>query len=125
MDYVRRMEPRFPELRYLLKVPNGSGFSGGHKSNAVRVAWLYREGMRKGAPDYTWHKRRGGFYGWAAELKRTSERPKRAGAGGVSADQADWIRELRVDGWAVRVCYGADEAIAFLRWYLGEPANGI
>ena len=50
------------------------------------------------------------FHGLYIELK--------VKGGKVSAKQRDWIKQLRAQGYAVEVCYGADDAILVLQQYL-------
>jgi len=124
IDWVVLARKQCESLRWLMRVPNGAGLSGGFAANRGRIMQAQREGLTTGAPDYLLHKRHGGFFGFALELKRVSEKAKTArGSGGVKTDQRKWIDELRRDGWCVRVCYGADEAIIALRQYVSMPLD--
>ncbi|MDE2099041.1 MAG: VRR-NUC domain-containing protein [Patescibacteria group bacterium] len=88
------------------------------KRSAIQGARLKAIGMSPGLPDlllfdppplYT-HMYRGA----AIELKRRK-------GGRVSETQRDWLERLRLRGWAVAVCEGADAAIAQLEsWGYGK-----
>jgi hypothetical protein len=56
------------------------------------------------------------YVGAAIEMKRRK-------GGVVSPEQAKWISSLRDRGWACEICYGADQAIAFLNSLGYGPNN--
>ena len=108
---------KWPELARLFHVPNG-----GHRSKAV-AGKMKSIGVRPGVPDLWLPAARqfapsalqaGRFVGIVIELK--------AGAGGqASGLQRGWLDYLRKDGWMVKVCLGADDAIWSLTNYLTQP----
>jgi hypothetical protein len=67
-------------------------------------------GTRKGVPDLLIFTppRESESRGVAIEMKRVS-------GAGPSPAQEHWLRELALLGWATKVCYGADEAITWLK----------
>lgn len=68
-------------------------------------------GVRAGVPDIlVFGERSARSWPIAIELKRA--KPARSV---TSEHQKKWIRELRELGWRCKVCFGAAEAIAFLR----------
>ena len=75
---------------------------------------MKRMGCKSGHPDIIIYDRpylceNGSMYvGCAIEMKR-----KKGGI--VSPEQAQWITNLRNRGWACNICYGAEEAISFLK----------
>ena len=104
---------RLPELGCLYAIPNGGSR---HVAEAVK---LRRTGVKSGVPDVCLPVPRKIFGALYIELKRESLRPKRKDSkGGVSPAQTDWIVRLATAGNAVRVCYGADEAISTVLRYL-------
>jgi hypothetical protein len=89
-------------------VPNGGN------RNAITGAKLKRQGVKPGVPDVLIFddpkiKSVKAAVGIAIELKK---------AGGVPSDvrdsQKEWLNELALRGWLIKVAFGADEAINFL-----------
>ena len=96
-----------PRWGLLLAIPNG-----GLRSKAT-ASKLKAEGVRAGVPDLFLPVASRGMHGLWVELKR-------AKGGRVSPEQEGWARSLIEQGYAVAVCYGADEAIQQIRGYLGK-----
>jgi len=100
---------------------NGAGVLWCHVPNGElrnpRVgAKLKAMGVRRGVPDILIFNTppnelysSEGYTGVAIELKSVHDKR------GPSKAQREWISELVINGWAARVCKGADEAIRFLR----------
>lgn len=107
-----KLERRFPELDLLFAIPNG-----GHR-NMLVAKKMKAEGVRPGVPDMFLPVARGGYHGLFLEMKTEANRPKRGGKGGLSDLQLDWIERLKTQGYAVRVCYGFEEARNALIQYL-------
>jgi hypothetical protein len=105
MRWVKLNEAAHPELRWLHAIPNGGD------RNVIVAAKMKAEGVRKGVLDYAWPVRSGRFAGMIIELKRV-------GIGKVSHEQREWMDHYEGQGWNVRVCYGADEAIDAVKAYL-------
>lgn len=87
-----------------------------HPANETQAKPQYlakrrRLGVKAGVPDVMIVRRppHGGFLGVAIELKSTLPSAR------VSDEQREWLAALAAAGWAARVCYGADEAIGFVR----------
>ena len=99
------MSNRFPELRYLMHIPNGGLRS---KSEAVRFK---RAGVKKGVPDLFLPVARKGYHGLWIEMKRQK-------GGRLSPEQKEWIDGLFSQGSLAVRCDGADEAIGMLERYL-------
>jgi len=105
---------RYEHVRYgiplfaLLSIPNA-----GMGRNAVQGARLKAEGVRAGVSDLFLAVSRDGKHGLWIELK--------AMEGRVSTEQVTFLEGMRALGYAGTVCYGADEAIKFIKAYLGEP----
>lgn len=80
------------------------------KRSARLGAELKRLGMKAGFPDvaiFTPPPGLFGITGVAIELKR------QRGAS-VSVEQRDWLDNLKAQGWATHVAFGASDAISFL-----------
>lgn len=104
---------RIPELECLYAIPNGGTR---HPAEAVKFK---RTGVKSGVPDICLPVARKNFHALYIEMKRTSLRPRRPSSkGGVSDEQVSWLVRLSLEGHAVRVCYGADEAISTIIRYL-------
>lgn len=104
--WVQVAKGRYPELTLLYHVANEAGSRGRRE-----MAMLKAEGVRAGVPDLCLPVARGGFHGLYIELKRQR-------GGKVSEIQQAWIDALLAQGYAVRVCRGAEEAIQTLENYL-------
>lgn len=94
-------------------VPNESRAHVRHRVN------LARQGVKPGVPDVLIFSRPPLYppghrpAGVAIELKR-QRGPSGGLPGAVSDAQMAWQGSLEREGWLVRICYGADEAIAWL-----------
>lgn len=103
-----------PELEWLYAIPNGlraAGIGAAKKAKA--------EGLKSGVPDICLPVPKGKWHGLYLEIKRLSLRPKTSRSkGGVSDAQDEWHVRLRRQGYAVAVCYGADDAIVTIMRYL-------
>lgn len=94
----------YPELKLLHAIPNGG-------SRDIREARnLKRQGVRSGVPDLCLPVSRGVYHGLYIEMKVGRNKP--------SINQRTWISELRANGYAVSVCYGATEARQTIEKYL-------
>lgn len=93
-----------PELAHLFAVPNG-----GWRHKATAGA-LKASGVKAGVPDLFLPVARGGYHGLWMELKIKPNK--------VSAVQQEWLAFLEGQGYAVSVCYGFDELVSTVEWYL-------
>jgi hypothetical protein len=99
---------QMPELELLFAIPNGG--SRDHREAARMKA----AGVKAGVPDICLPVPRGGSSGLFVELKRGS-------GGRVSSEQRAWLQALAEQGYAVRICFGFDEAVSAITRYL-QPA---
>jgi hypothetical protein len=99
------MGNRLPELKLMFATPNG-----GQRHIAV-AAKLKAEGVRSGVPDIFLPAARCAYHGFFIELKRRD-------GGKTSETQDGWIDALRVQGYRVAVCHGAEAAISEITNYL-------
>lgn len=95
---------RYPQLRLMHAIPNGGARSG------ITGARLKAEGTRAGVPDIFLPALIRNAPGLYLELKRPG--------GTLSKAQEWWIRELRMEGYRVEVCYGWLEAVRVIEEYL-------
>jgi hypothetical protein len=107
-SWARIQEKRFPDLARLVSIPNGG------LRNMPEAVRFKAEGVRAGFPDMILPTPRRGFHSLAIELKR-----RKGAKTSLSTEQVGWLDYLKSQGWMAKVCYGADEAIELLLWYLG------
>ncbi len=81
------------------------------------------EGWRKGIADVQYQQPRGGYPYAVFEMKRCDGATKKDG--GLEPEQKDYLAAARAVGAFVRVCYGADQAIAAMREYMDLDAPGL
>jgi hypothetical protein len=75
---------------------------------------LIRQGLQPGAPDYLIFDGRDGGCGVAIELKRVGWKPKNRQDKARFELQKAFLAALDNRGWCTRVCYGWEDAVAFL-----------
>ena len=88
-------------------IPNGCYRT---KAEAAR---LKAEGVKAGVPDLCVPVARGGYHSLYIEMKRSDGSPSDVGDA-----QAEWIQALRDEGMAAFACFGVDNAIACIDWYM-------
>ena len=96
---------RFEELKWIYAVPNG-GYR--HPAEAKK---LKATGTKRGVPDLFLPVARNGKHGLYIEMKYGKNR--------LQPVQHKWYWALIDQGYEVKVCYSADEAIAVIKEYLG------
>jgi len=95
---------RYPESELLFHIPNGG------KRDKREAAYMKKQGVKAGVPDLCLPVARGGFHGLFIELKVGKNEP--------TEKQRWWLDNLRHRGYAVCVCYSADEAYMQIKEYL-------
>lgn len=95
---------KMPELRLLLHIPNEGRRTFG------QLQALKNIGLRKGVPDLFLPVARGVYHGLWIEMKAKN--------GKTTKEQEGWMEALRKQGYGATVCYGAENAIECLKWYL-------
>lgn len=98
-----------PELARVFAIPNGG------QRNVIVAAKLKAEGVQAGVPDLFLPSPRGQYHGLFMETKVKPNRPAR--------NQLEWIEYLEGQGYAAAVCYGCDELIETVTWYLDLGAK--
>lgn len=108
-EWASVMSNKIPELKLLFAIPNGA-FYGGHWSVANKMK---AEGIKKGVPDIFLPVGRcadDNEYGLWIEMKAGKNKP--------SQEQLWWLEQLEFQGYRVKVCYSAQEAIEEIEDYL-------
>lgn len=107
--------------RFLFSIPNGTHLAGDSKSRARQMAVLKKEGLTPGASDLLLAWPNQGYAGLFLEMKKRREdfRSESAARRAVSEPQVDFLDHMTFAGYAVAVCYGANEAIAAIMHYMG------
>lgn len=94
----------YPEVDLMFHIPNGGS------RNKLEAANLKRQGVKAGVPDLFLPVSRGGYHGLFIELKYGKNKP--------TEKQAEWLKSLNEQGYAVAVCYGCEEASEKILKYL-------
>lgn len=100
---------KYQGLGLLHHIPNGGNRSG---SEGARFK---AEGVKPGVSDNFLPVSRRGFHGLYIEMK-----PQKKFKSTVSAYQRDFIIDVRAEGYAALVTYGAKSAIEVIQWYYSE-----
>jgi hypothetical protein len=111
MQAVEVWQARYPALGLLYAIPNG-----GDRHPAV-AAKMKAEGVKPGVPDYCLPAARAGFHGLYIELKTATGR--------ASREQAQWVQDLRAEGYHAEVCRGWEQALKVLLDYVRDPADTL
>ena len=93
-----------PELKWAHAIPNGG------KRDKKEAANLKRQGVKAGVSDIFIPLVRGKYHGLYIELKTKTGKP--------SQEQKEFISDMRRNGYAACICYGAEEAIEVTKQYL-------
>lgn len=103
---------KWPDLKLLFHIANGGS------RDAIEGKHLKQQGVKPGVPDLCLPVARGQYHGVYLEMK--------AEKGKLSSSQVWWISALANQGYSCNVCYGWQQAVEFLEWYLslGGDENG-
>jgi len=113
-----RTDDRF--IRPLLfAVPNGAWLGGKRPAHVLEK--LRAEGLTPGVADILYLQPRGGYSFLALEMKRADKRNQKAG--GLRAEQVEFLNAASRAGAFFAVCYSAEEAERAFDEYLrlGKP----
>lgn len=103
---------RYPELEHMFAIPNGGSRGDDQRSRTIRGAILKAEGVKSGVPDIMLPVCRRGYCGLFIEMKKIG--------GQLDKNQKDdWHPFLTKQGYCVTTCYGWQQAVQALEWYLG------
>jgi len=109
IEWCERQKNTYPALAWLFAIPNGG------KRHVTVARQMKAEGVRAGVPDLFLPTRRGPYAGLFLETKVKPNRTTR--------EQRTWLEHLEGEGYAAAVCYGCDELIETVLWYLGLEAK--
>lgn len=93
-----------PELEHMYAVPNGGS------RHPAEAANLKRQGVKSGVPDICLPLPKGSYHGLYIEMKVGRNKP--------SENQEEWLAYLSSVGYKAVVCYGFEEAVKQLTWYV-------
>lgn len=88
--------------------------NGGYRSRA-EAGRFKAAGVKPGVPDICLPAAKRGYHGLYIELK--------AADGKVTDTQRAWLLALAKQGYFCRVCYGAEEAISVIAWYVKKEGD--
>ena len=86
-------------------IPNGGS------RNKKEAKNLKRQGVKAGVPDLCIPVARRGYHGLFIEMKY--------GKNKLTEKQAEWLTLLNDNGYKAVCCYGFDDAMKAIDWYLG------
>lgn len=112
-----QIQQRFVRLLDRLNATQRAGIlfcstQGGMRMRIGQARKMVQGGYRKGIPDLLIYTPNRGFSGLALELKTEKGRP--------SAEQLEWIENLRSFGWDAHVVKGYEAAVQKLFEYFPE-----
>lgn len=100
----------YPELKHMFAIPNGG------QRNKITGANLKAEGVKPGVPDIMLPVAKHPYHGLFIEMKK----PK----GGVVGDsQAEFIEQLRLNGYYAAVCTSWAQARDCIIWYMNKEGT--
>lgn len=117
ITWARMSEGRFPELRWLHSSLNGIFIPAAPGVRVRIISHMKAEGMKKGIPDLFLPVARGNYHGLYIEMKTQTGRP--------TPEQIDFMQFADEQGYLDKVCFGTDEAIESLEWYLSLKRKGL
>jgi hypothetical protein len=108
MDWLRAQHPKIS--LHTLHIGNE------RKASYYAGYIMKRMGVLKGASDLLVAWPSGGFHGLFIEVKAKKGKP--------TPDQLAFIERMNSVGYYATVCYGADEVIRCMKWYIGLGHQG-
>lgn len=109
MDWLRAQHPKI--ALHTLHIGNE------RKATYYAGYIMKRMGVLKGASDLFMAWPNGGYHGLFIELKSKVGKP--------SPEQLAFIERMRGVGYMAKVCYGAEEAIAMMQYYIKLPGDAL
>ena len=111
IEWAKRHEGRWPELWGLHSNLNGIFIPGPRKIAYKIINHMKAEGQKNGVPDLFLPVARRGYHGLFIEMKRDEKQTPRP-------EQVDFMQYAEEQGYLDKVCYGYDDAVDTLQWYL-------
>lgn len=115
--WALRHEDMWPPLRWLHSSLNGIFIPASSKTRAKIINHMKQEGMKRGIPDLFLPCARRGKVGLYIEMKRND-------GGVISQEQKDFLAYAEAENYHAVVCYGYEEAVEVLEWYLSDDKKG-
>lgn len=113
MAWAAQKAKQYPCLEWLHHIPNGGNRSAREGANFKAM------GVRSGISDLHLPYPSRGFHGLMIEMKHSAiGLSVITKAKMVSSEQQKYVDYLLANGYAAGICYGYDEAIAAIAWYL-------
>lgn len=106
IDAVSHTRYHYPNV-IIFHVPNEGAIPPQYRDKLLQM------GLLGGVSDLVLLKPSKGYHGAMIEMKRTNKSDST-----VSQDQIDFLRWAREEGYFTAVCFGAEEYIKCLRYYL-------
>ena len=104
-DWINLNKGHYPELKLMHHTPNEG------KRSVSTGARMKKEGLISGVPDIHLPVAKGNYHSLYIELKRIKYSK-------ISKEQEEFIRLLNMyDNFAI-ICYGWEQAIKVIEWYL-------
>lgn len=111
-DWINLNKGHYPELKLMHHTPNEG------KRSVSTGARMKREGLISGVPDIHLPVAKGKYHSLYIELKRVKNSK-------ISKEQEEFIRLLNMyDNFAI-ICYGWEQAIKVIEWYLKGAAEPL
>jgi hypothetical protein len=104
--WASMMQSQYPILDALHAIPNG-GFRNPREARNLKL-----QGVKPGVPDICLPYPHNGYHGLYIELKRVK-------GSKTSDNQLAWGSYLSWQGYAYKMCHGAEEAINVIKEYVG------
>lgn len=116
MQWAKRSEGLYPQLRWLFAIPNGAKLpymrNKGGGRYAPQAYRLIAEGMKAGIADLFLPYPSGGFCGLWIEMKFKDNRPTK--------DQEEFLADMNQSGYLAVACWNAEDAIDTIKCYLAD-----
>lgn len=107
--WAELMSGTYPQLALMYHIPNGGS------RNQIEAANLKRQGVKAGVPDIFLPVPSGKYHGLYIEMKYGKNKP--------TEKQIKWLKALSEQGYAVKLCYGWEDASRTICRYLGITYN--
>lgn len=112
ISWALRHEDEYPELKWLHSSLNGIPIPAPATIRARIINHMKAEGMKKGIPDLFLPVARRDYHGLYIEMKKDD--------GKVRKEQSEFLDFAATQGYYGTVCYGYNEAVETLEWYLND-----
>ena len=113
IEWAQRHEGEYPELKWLFSSLNGIFIPGPRQVVYKIINHMKAEGMKKGIADLCLPVARHDYHGLFIEMKRDD-------GGTIRNEQNDFLEFVATQRYYAQVCYGYNEAVECLEWYLQQ-----